>query len=163
MTFRTLAQSILLPLPLRISVPSMARWGSVAVTVVSFLLGLPALAFATSPTRPSDRACLISWNSRANRTNHLKLLALRPPSGLQLLPAVVGTDSWSKGSTPAQTSEPACLMTFAKSGAIREITGIWKAGAVAHRSFGHGFPVNHTVVANVRLLPDGRVTKIYLH
>lgn len=141
----------------------MARRGSAAVTVVSLMMGLQASALATSPTRPSDRTCLIAWNARTNRTNRLKLLTLRPPSVLQLLPAVVGTDTWSKGSALTQTSEPACLLTFAKSGTIHEITGIWRAGGVDDWSFDHGFPVNDTVVPNVRLLPDGRVTKIYLH
>lgn len=141
----------------------MARKGSVAVSVVVPFLVFAATALATPNAQPSDRGCLVAWNSRANRANHLKLLTLRPISGLQLLPAEIGTDRWKKGSAPTQTSAMACVLTLAKSGTIRLVTGIWKIQGVPHWSFGRPIPASHSVLANVRLLADGRVTKIYPH
>jgi hypothetical protein len=141
----------------------MARRGSVAMSIVSVLLVFAATALATPRARPSDRACLIAWNSQANRANHLRLLALRPILGLQLLPAEVGTVTLKKGSAPTQTSAMACVLTLAKSRSIRQVIGVWKTGRVPRWSFGRPIPTHHSVFANVRLLADGRVTKIYLH
>ena len=125
-------------------------------------LALGATALATAHARPSDRSCLLAWNAAANNANHLRLLAQRPIAALQLLPAEVGTDTWQKGSTPTQTSSMACVLTLAKTGAIRQIVGIWNAGSVLGWAFGRSIPTTTTpVVANVRLLTDGRVTKVY--
>jgi hypothetical protein len=117
---------------------------------------------AASRAQPSDRTCLIAWNSPANDPNHVWLLAQRPISGLQLLPGTVATDTWPKGSTPTQTSRLACLLTLAKPGQVRIVTGFWKTGGgVSRWSFGRTIPTRRPIAANVRLLPDGRVTKIY--
>jgi hypothetical protein len=140
----------------------MGRW-RVAAALISLALPFAGTALATARAQPSDRACLLSWNSPANHTNQLRLLAQRPISGLQLLPGRVGTDTWTKGSPPTQTSALACLLTLAKHGEIRIATGIWEAGRVSRWSFGHPIPTSEPVFANVRLLSDGRVTKIYRH
>jgi hypothetical protein len=57
----------------------------------------------------------------------------------------------------------ACLLTLAKPGEIRIVTGIWRARGVTRWSFGRQMPESKPFFANVRLLPDGRVTKIYRH
>jgi hypothetical protein len=102
----------------------------------------------------------MAWNAPTNRENRVRLLALRPLSGLQLLPGVVGTWTWRHG-TSTQTSSPACLLALAQHRDIRTVTGIWKAGGVSRWTFGRAFPKSRPFVANVRLLADGRVTKIY--
>jgi hypothetical protein len=84
-------------------------------------------------------------------------------SGLQLLPGVIGTDTWAKGSTPTQTHAPACLLTLAKPGEIRIVIGVWQTAGVNHWSFGRPTPTTKPFFANVRLLSDGRLTKIYGH
>jgi len=131
------------------------------VTVLAIVLaGSPRAA--TPRSGPSERACLITWNSTVNRSNHLRLLAQRPIIGLSLRAGVVGIDIWSKGAPPTQTSSQACLMTVSKRGEIRLVTGIWKNAGVSRWTFGRWSPTNTPFPSNVRLLPDGRVTKIYL-
>jgi hypothetical protein len=139
----------------------MARRGLVAVIFGSLALTLVAAALAAPQTQPSDRSCLIAWNAPGNQANRAHLLAQRPLSRLQLLPGRVGTDTWSKGSAPKQTSSMACLLTLEKPGEIRIVTGIWHGAGVTHWSFGRPIPTSKPLLANVRLLLDGRVTKIY--
>ena len=122
------------------------------------------MVLAAPPTHPSDRACLIAWNAPANRANHVKLLAEKPILGLMLRSAVVYTVTCTK-TTSRQTGGPACVMTVVKRGKLQTVTGIWK-GTGAHRwtfapatSAAENYPLVDT--ANVRLLADGRVTKIY--
>jgi hypothetical protein len=58
---------------------------------------------------------------------------------------------------------PACLMTIMKRSESRLVTGMWKSGGVSRWTFGRLSPASNLnpLEANVRLLPDGRVTKIY--
>jgi hypothetical protein len=139
------------------------RWRSTTVILIAPALAFAAAALATPRAQPSDRACLIAWNAPRNYANHVRLLAQRPISGLQLLPGVVGTDTWSKASTPAQTSSLACLLTLAKPGQVRVVTGTWRGSGVTRWSFGRPIQTTKPLFANVRLLSDGRVTKIYRH
>jgi len=121
------------------------------------------MVLAAPPTQPSERACLIAWNSPANHANRVKLLAEKPILGLMLRPAVVYTVTWTKTSSK-QTSGPACLLTIMKRNEARVVTGMWKAAAVDRWTFGRPTPTKNRdpLGANVRLLADGRVTKIYL-
>jgi hypothetical protein len=120
------------------------------------------MVLAAPPTQPSDRACLIAWNSPANHANRVKLLAARPMLGLMLQPAVVYTVTWTKTSSK-QTGGPACVLTIMKRNEIRNVTGRWKSAGVTQWTFGRPIRTNkiNLLAANVRLLPDGRVTKIY--
>lgn len=124
-------------------------------------LALAGSALAAS-TRPSDRACLIAWNSPANQVNRLRLLALRPIARLDLRTAVIFNVTWKKGSPPTRTSSQSCVMTVEKRREVRMVTGIWKPSGVERWTFGRALRTNIPIVANVRLLADGRVTKIYL-
>jgi hypothetical protein len=74
---------------------------------------------------------------------------------------VVYTDTWTKGSSTT-TSGPACLLTVAKRGEVRLVTGTWKGAGVDRWSFGRTYRTTSRFIANVRLLADGRVTKISL-
>jgi hypothetical protein len=141
----------------------MCRGGSVAVTLTSLALVCAVTTLAASRAQPSDRSCLIAWNSPGNHPNRIRLLAQRPISALQLLPGTVGTDTWTKESPPTQTTAPACLLTLAKPGEIRIVTGVWRAAGITRWSFGRPVPTSKPFFANVRLLSDGRVTKIYRH
>lgn len=131
----------------------------VMVTVAALVVAGAAEAAVRGP---SERACLIAWNSPVNRANHLRLLAEQPIASLSLRAGVAGTDTWTKGSPPTSTSGPACLMTIAKRGRMRIVIGMWRGRGVERWTFGRASPTNnHVLPANVRLLPDGRVTKIY--
>ena len=127
--------------------------------VVSSFALLCATATVAAQSRPLERACLISWNAPANRANHVRLLAERPVTGLLLGAGIVSTDTWSKGSKK-QTSSQACLLTIMKRGQIRTVTGVWQAGGVTKWTFGRAIPTNEPPHGNVRLLADGRVTKV---
>jgi hypothetical protein len=145
---------------LRANVSPMARPLSIAVILTS-ALAFAGTTSAASRTQPSDRACLVAWNSSANQANRLRLLTETPIARIQLLPGVVGTDTVTNGSPPTKTAAPACLLTVAKPGEIRIVTGIWRTAGVSRWSFGHPTPTTKSLFANVRLLSDGRVTKIY--
>lgn len=136
---------------------------SVAVTLALLALALAGTTLAASRAQPSDRACLLAWNAPANHANRLRLLAERPISGVRLLPGVVGTDTWANGSPLKQTTAPACVLTVGKPGEIRNVTGIWKTAGVSRWSFGRSIPTSKLFLSNVRLLSDGRVSKIYRH
>jgi len=139
----------------------MARWALVAVIVA---LASASTTAAAPPTQPSERACLIAWNASTNHANQLKLLAQRPIVGLMLGSGVAGSDTWTKTSSTT-TSGPACLMTIIKRGAFRIVTGRWKGTGVDRWTFARAIPATKNDpplgAANVRLLADGRVTKIY--
>jgi hypothetical protein len=137
--------------------------GSAAVILTSLALALAADALATPGAQPTARACLIAWNASGNHTNRVHLLVQRPISGVQLLPGMAGTDTWGSASTSKQTSSLACLLTLAKPGEILTATGTWHAAQVTRWSFGRAVATTKPFVANVRLLSDGRVTKIYNH
>jgi hypothetical protein len=138
----------------------MVRPGAVAVIVSGTALFVAGATHATS--QPSDRACLIAWNASANQASRLRLLAQRPIVGISLRAGVVYTDTWTMGSSPTTTGAPACLLTIAKRSESRIVTGTWSGTGVARWTFGRVFPGRHLIGANVRLLADGRVTKIYL-
>jgi hypothetical protein len=133
--------------------PALAAIGAVALAVT-------AAASARAPLRPSARACLVAWNAPANRADRLRLLARKPLPALQLLPGIVATDTWSNGTSSSRRAAPACLLTFTTRGEIRIVTGVWSAGGVRRWSFGKPVATDERLPANVRLLADGRVTKI---
>ena len=135
--------------------------GVISLSVLASALAFAGGTLAASNTLPSDRSCLVAWNSTGNEANRLRLLAQRPISGLRLLPGAVGTDTWSKGSPPTQTSAPACLLSLAKPGKLQVVTGLWRGAGVRRWSFGRSIATSKPFVANVRLLSDGRVTKLY--
>jgi len=116
-------------------------------------------AVAATPPRPSDRACLLAWNAPANHANRAKLIAARPMHALALRAGLVGVDAWTKGTTTS-TETDACLLEVAKARTSFLVTGAWTPGGVARWSWGRTLPAPRFVAANVRLLADGRVTKI---
>ena len=122
------------------------------------------MVLAAPPTQPTERACLIAWNSPANHANQVKLLTEKPVVGLMLRAGVSYTVSWTK-TTSKQTGGPACLMTIMKRGSVRLVTGPWTRNGVTTWTFGRTLAARRNSppvdVANVRLLADGRVTKIY--
>ena len=126
-------------------------------------LALVAASSALAASQPSERACLIVWNAPANHANHVKLLRRRPILGLSLRAGVAGTDTWTKTSS-THTSGPACLMTVITRGRLQIVIGRWKGTGVGRWTFARAMPVTNyppAGFANVRLLGDGRVTKIY--
>jgi hypothetical protein len=125
-------------------------------------LAVAATVHATARARPSERACLLAWNAPGNQGSRARLLAQRPVVSLALRSGVVLVDMWTKGSSSTETRGRACLLTIEKRGSIRVVTGMWRRSGVGAWSFGRPIPTSARVVPNVRLLPDGRVTKIYL-
>jgi hypothetical protein len=135
------------------------------LAVVSALALLPAAtAIAATPKQPSERACLIAWNSPANQVSRVKLLAERPILGLMLNAGVSYVDTWTNTSS-TRTGGPACLMTIMKRGELQLITGMWRTNGVDRWTFRRAIAATRNYPpldsANVRLLSDGRVTKIY--
>lgn len=135
----------------------------VTVILGSLALAVASAAPARSRARPSARRCLVAWNAPANRANRLRLLAQKPITALQLLPGRVTTDTWEKGSGSTQTIMAACLLTLGKSGRTRLVTGRWRDLTVSHWSWGRWIPATIPSDANVRLLSDGRLGKLYHH
>ena len=132
------------------------------VLAFSFAVFVAGTATAADLSQPSDRGCLLAWNAASNHSNRVKLIAARPMTGLSLRGGNSFTDTWTKG-VPKQTSTEACLLTVAKTGKIQFVTGVWRVGHVSRWSWGHPILTTRPFFANVRLLSDGRVTKIYSH
>ena len=132
--------------------------------LVAGTLALLLASTTLAASQPSERACLIAWNSPANHANRVKLLALRPIVGLALHAGVAGTDTLTKTSS-TQTSGPACLLTVIKRGELRIVTGMWRGTGVERWTFARAIPTTKSYpsagFANVRVRTDGRVTKIY--
>ena len=139
----------------------MSRLVWAAAGVTSLALACAGATLAASHGQPSDRSCLVAWNATGNQANRARLIAERPIAGLRLLPGIVGTDTVKKGSPPTQTAAPACLLAVATPGQIRIVTGLWATAGVSRWSFGRPILTSKPFFANVRLLSDGRVTKIY--
>ena len=139
----------------------MSRWRpSLAGLAVALMLESTA---ASAATRPSDRACLLAWNAPANVTSRQRVVGRGPWSNASLRAATVGTVTWKRGSTPLHTTAQACVLTLMKSGRLRTVTGAWRDGRVLRWSFGRAIPaVRIPGGSNVKVLPGGRVTKIYL-
>jgi hypothetical protein len=55
----------------------------------------------------------------------------------------------------------ACLLTLVKGRRLQPVTGVWRDGRVGDWVFGHPRTADRPVGANVKVLRDGRVTKIY--
>jgi hypothetical protein len=118
--------------------------------------------FAAPPTHPSDRSCLIAWNAPANHANRARLLAAGPTSGLSLRGGRSYTYTWTK-TTSRQSSSEACLLMLHRAGMVQLVTGRWHDGRVERWAWGRvgAATTALTGAANVRLLPDGRLTKVY--
>jgi hypothetical protein len=117
---------------------------------------------ASAAPRSSERACLLAWNAPANKESHLRVVTGGPWSGASLLPATIYTTTWKDGSPPKQTKAQACLLRLVKSARSQVVTGKWRDGRVARWSFGRSAAADKVPGSNVKLLPDGRVTKLYL-
>jgi hypothetical protein len=120
-----------------------------------------AASGAAATTQPSDRGCLVAWNAPANQVNRAKLLAARPKNRLALRGGRSSTDTWAKGNGATATSTQACLLTLWRPRTAQVVIGVWRDGRVMRWSWGSVTPPTPYLSANVKLLPDGRVTKIY--
>jgi hypothetical protein len=130
----------------------------VTALVVAVMLMPGTLGAAT---RPSERACLLAWNAPSNAANHSRLARDWPWAKSTLRPGIAFTVVFKRGSRPKQTTTEACLLTLAKGHRIQPVSGIWRRGGVARWVFAHPHTANRPLGANVKVLRDGRVTKIY--
>lgn len=126
----------------------------------SFLVALSTgVEVASTASVPSARDCLLEWNRQPSAPNRLRLVSSGPWPAARLLPGQAVAAGRSQPSTA--TPVPACLLTLSKQGRLQIVTGAWRAGHVRRWVFG---PVGRIAGAprygNVRVLPDGRVTKI---
>lgn len=133
------------------------------VAAVVTLAVAEGTAVAAPASRPSELGCLRAWNAQSNGAGHARLLAARPFRGLSLGAGAVATVTWTKGSRTGQTRAEACLLTVVKVGRTRVVVGRWRAGLVRTWSWGRWLPVSRPAPANVSLLPDGRLKKVYRH
>jgi hypothetical protein len=131
--------------------------------LAGLVVALTLSGAASAAARPSERACLLAWNAPANAVNRPRLVRNGPWVSASLRPTTAGTVTWKLDSNPTQTTAQACVLTLAKSGRLQIITGMWREGDVTRWSFGRAIPVDKAPAgSNVKVLPDGRVTKIYL-
>jgi hypothetical protein len=132
------------------------------LTVVGVALFGLAAETASSARKPSERGCLLAWNTPENAANRHRIVSEGPWSASLLLPGVAGTVTWQRGSAPAATTAAACGLTLMRRSHLLPVTGIWRNGRVARWSFGRLIATEDGPRdSNVRVLTDGRVTKIY--
>jgi hypothetical protein len=138
----------------------MRRW---RLSLMGFVVALSLLGTtASAAQRPSERTCLLAWNAPTNKASRLRVVTGGPWSGASLSPATISTFTWKGGSPPKKTKARACLLTLAKPERSQVVAGKWRDGGVARWSFGRVTAAGEVPGSNVKLLPDGRVTKIYL-
>lgn len=133
-----------------------------AVLLSVLALAVVISAPAAAATRPSERACLVAWNARSKGANRSVVAAGRPWVSASLRAGTTVTVRWTRGMPPSQTSAEACLLMLAKGGRVRMTTGIWRNGRVVRWRTQEHATDSAPRHSNVRVLPDGRVTKIYL-
>lgn len=143
----------------------MRRLLLLALVMLTGMLG--RTAFSAPIKTPSERACIIAWNADTNHANQLRLHAARPLTTATLLPTRWFTFAFGHGSTQKRSSADVCLLTLNKEGRSQQVTGHWRSGHVTNWSWStvHIRTATRAAAApfagNVRVLADGRVTKIY--
>lgn len=116
---------------------------------------------APAPTQPSQCACLLAWNAPLNAPNRTRVAAGGPWSGVLLMSGMTITATWRRGSTPTQTTAVTCQLMLVRGGEVQPITGVWRDGQVTGWSFGPAITSGKAPArSNVKVLPDGRVTKV---
>jgi hypothetical protein len=134
----------------------------IALVPTLFFVVFVSTAVAVPSNQPSDRRCLIAWNAASNHANHSRLITARPVSGVSVRAGTTYTDTVTVTKKAiTQTSAKACLLTVAKAGTIQIVTGRWNFDRVSRWSWGRAIPTTIPFAGNVRLLSDGRITKIY--
>jgi hypothetical protein len=142
----------------------MSPRASLGLAITAALVSAAPATADVASQQLSERSCLVAWNAPQNESNRLRLIAAPRVSNLSLRAGVTGTVTWSRGFAQKQTRATACLLTLARPGQIQLVSGAWHSGRVARWSFGHTIPSTTPLLgANVKLLPDGRITKIYHH
>ena len=77
-------------------------------------------------------------------------------------PAKTSTETWQRGSTLKETTAQACLLALVKRGGFQFVTGVWRDEQVVGWSFGRSITAGKAPGrSNVKVLPHGRVTKVY--
>jgi hypothetical protein len=134
---------------------------AVALAAGALILGIGATPGVGAPG-PSDRRCLLEWNAPGNAANRARIVSDGPWSSALLLPATSGTTTWRRGATPTTTTVRACALRLENRRRLLIVTGAWMNGRVASWKFRPGMSVARSPGhSNVRVLPDGRVTKAY--
>lgn len=129
--------------------------------VCAILVGLVAET-ASGARGPTERGCLLAWNARENAASRERVVSEGPWAAALLLPGVASMLRWQRGSAPTQATAQACLLTLVKPRELQPVTGIWRNERVPRWSFGRVIGTDTAPVhANVRILGDGRVTKIH--
>ncbi|RDI74494.1 hypothetical protein Gocc_1383 [Gaiella occulta] len=104
----------------------------------------------------------MAWNAPANAAFRSRVAASGPWSSATLHPGTISAVVWEQGSSARQTTAQACLMTLAGPARSRLVVGNWLRGRVARWSFAGAVSADKAPGgSNVKLLADGRVTKIY--
>lgn len=140
----------------------MRRWLllSAAALLAVGVAWTPALA--SSATGPSERACLLAWNAQTNEAGRQRLVASGPWRVAVLRPAVVGRLRFGGGAPPQTTSGVGCSLMLLKQGRLQLVNGRWRDGRVRQWMFERPLATEDgPPVSNVRILADGRVTKLY--
>lgn len=110
--------------------------------------------------RPSERACLVSWNARSNLQGRERVAAGAPWRAAVLVAAKTGWVTINPVGSSFET--PACVLLLVKSRRMREVVGPWRSGRVTRWRFSPLFSADEIrLPSNVKVLTDGRVRKIY--
>jgi hypothetical protein len=139
-----------------------ARRGVLLVVLCATIALIEASSAASAATpMPTERNCLLAWNARSNEASWHRLVSSGRWKGALLVDAVVGTDTIPPSST-AHVGRQACALLVRDGGRALQVIGRWNDGRVAKWTFSRVFRLQvHVVRSNVRILRDGRVTKLY--
>jgi hypothetical protein len=138
------------------------------IRYVAILLASAVVLGLGAPTSlgaraPSERRCLLAWNSPDNAASRQRIVAEGPWPQASLFAGVSGTITWRRGAKPVTTNGPACLLTLVRRKRVQPVTGLWRNGVVRRWWFERPLTANRAPgPTNVKVLTDGRVTKVYL-
>lgn len=137
-------------------------YASGVLTKVAGVATVVALAFpavATAASAPSECSCLLAWNVASNSGNGDRVVRLGRWPSATLTPASVGTVGLNP---PTNSNVRGCVLMLSRPGWQQQIVGRWVDHSVRTWIF---WPAVRTSArlprSNVRVLSDGRVTKIY--
>jgi hypothetical protein len=130
-----------------------------AFTVV--LVGCAGATATTQPERPSERRCLVAWNSPANQAVRSRVLELRRWKRGLLVSSSLALVAFGQTVQPSNPLAPVCSLVLVTDTRAQQLVGVWKNGRVTRWLLGASLPSSNSFTSNVRVLSDGRITKIY--
>lgn len=141
------------------AMPARRNGCCIAIAAFAAFAGFACAAFGAR--LPNDNGCIRAWNTTPDSGSRVWLSA-HAGERLQILGGVRSRDTSDGKTVTHEPSMPVCVLTLITDRRMLTVTGRWRDGTVS-RWTRQLYPAGMTgiVSLNARVLPDGRITKIY--